>query len=222
MENSPNSLEKLFSVFGKPQTYLNLIYLFLTFPLGLTYFIILLTGLSLGFGLIVIWVGFLILAAVFALSWALTKFERQLAIVLLRVEIPQSPTLLIPGESIWQQVKRYFGNLQTWKGLAYLFIKFPLGVITFVISVTLLSLSMGLLFAPLIYPFAHMNIFYLRIDNLPLAVLCTVIGVFLTPLSLIVLNMTADLWARITKAMLGEPTKTAAPVEPAAPVTTQS
>jgi hypothetical protein len=217
MENSPNSLEKLFSVFTKPQTYLNLIYLFLTFPLGLTYFIILITGLSLGFGLMIIWVGFLVLAAVFALSWAMTLFERQLAIVLLRVDIPRTANRSIPGESIWRQFKRYFGNAQTWKGMAYLFVKFPLGIITFVLSVTLLSISLGLLLAPIIYPFVHINFYYVRIDNLPLAVLGTVVGVFLTPLSLYVLNMTADLWAGITKAMLGETQKEIPPVQPVSP-----
>jgi hypothetical protein len=207
MENAPSTLEKLFGVFAKPQTYLNLIYLFLAFPLGLTYFILLITAISLGFGLMIVWVGFLILAAVFALSWGLTLFERQLAIVLLRVDLPRATPISIPGETIFQQLKRYLGNSQTWKGLAYLFIKFPLGVITFVISVTLLSVSLGLLLAPVLYPFAHLNYYYIRIDSFPLSILGAVVGVFLTPLSLYILNLTADLWAKITIAMLGENTK---------------
>ena len=212
MDNSPNTLEKLFGVFTKPQTYLNLIYLFLTFPLGLTYFIILITGISLGFGLMIVWVGFLILAAVFALSWALTLFERQLAIVLLRIDLPRIASTAIPGETILQQLKRYLSSSQTWKGLAYLFIKFPLGIITFVLCVTLLSLSLGLLLAPVIYPFAHINFLNLRIDNFSLSVLAAFIGVFLTPLSLYLLNFTADLWAKFTKAMLGESAQNTAPV----------
>lgn len=213
MDNSPNTLEKLFGVFAKPETYLNLIYLFLTFPLGLTYFIILVTGISLGFGLMILWVGFLILAAVLALSWALILFERQLAIVLLRVDIPRVAVQSVPGESIFQQLKRYLANAQTWKGLAYLFIKFPLGVITFTLCVTLLSISLGLLLAPIMYPFVHINFYNFRIDNLPLSLLGMVAGAFLTPLSLHALNWTAELWARITASMLGEaPRRDAAPV----------
>ena len=45
METNP--LERLYGVFLKPQTYLNMLYLFLAFPLGLAYFVFLVTGLSL-------------------------------------------------------------------------------------------------------------------------------------------------------------------------------
>jgi hypothetical protein len=202
MENSPYSIQKIFSIFTNPKTYLNLIYLFLSFPLGLTYFIILVTGLSLGFGLLIIWVGLLILAAVLAISWACVHFERQLAIHLLKVELPQIETTTVPGETIFHQVKRYLVNPLTWKGLAYLFLKFPLGVITFVISVTLLSLSISLLLAPFIYPFWHLNYFFVRIDSLPVALVAFVAGVFMTPLSLYFLNLLAEVWAKFTKVML--------------------
>ena len=214
MDNSPNTIEKLFSVFAKPQTYLNLIYLFLTFPLGLTYFIILVTGLSLGFGLIIIWVGLLILAAVFAISWACVHFERILAIHLLNVQISQPAAVSVPAEPIFQQLKRYFSNPVTWKGIAYLFLKFPLGVATFVVCVTLLSLSFALLMAPFFYPFWNIDFFFTRINSLPVALVAMVVGIFLTPLSLHLLNLLAQLWAKVTAALLGSIEKpTSAPVQ---------
>lgn len=202
MDNSTYSLQKLFAVFARPQTYLNLIYLFLTFPLGLAYFIILITGLSLGLGLIIIWVGGLILAAVLALSWACVHFERQMAIHLLNIDIPEPPSTSVPSEPIFKRIKRYMMNPLTWKGLAYLFLKFPLGIGTFVICVTLLSLSFSLLLAPFLYPFWHLNFFLVRIDSFPLSIVAMVVGIFLTPLSLILLNLVADLWAKITAVML--------------------
>jgi hypothetical protein len=39
----------------------------------------------------------------------------------------------------------------TWKGLAYLFARFPLGILAFVIVVTWLSLTVGLIAAPFVY-----------------------------------------------------------------------
>ena len=201
MDNSTYSLQKLFSVFTRPQTYLNLIYLFLTFQLGLTYFIMLITGLSLGLGLIIIWVGVLILAAVLALSWACVHFERQMAIHLLKIDIPEPPSTSVPGEPIFQRMNRYLVNPLTWKGLAYLFLKFPLGIATFVICVTLLSLSFSLILAPFLVPFWHLNFFQVRIDSFSLSLMAMVVGIFLTPLSLILLNLVADLWAKITSAM---------------------
>ncbi len=217
MDNSPNSLLKLFNVFIRPQTYLNLVYLFLTFPLGLTYFIIFVTGVSLGIGLLIVWVGFLILVAVLALSWAFTIFERQLAINLLHIQIQQKPSTTVPGETILHQLKRLVTNSQTWKGMIYLFLKFPLGIITFSIAVALLSASFGLILAPLVYPFVPINFFDVQVNNLSLALVMMVVGIFLLPLSLYALNYMAELWGKVTEIFLGERVDTVTPTS--SPVT---
>ena len=206
MDNSNFSIQKLFGVFANPQTYLNLIYLFLTFPLGLAYFILLVTGVSLGFGLLIIWIGLLILAALLAISWACVHFERLLAIHLLKVNLPQQEIRSVPGETIFHRIRRYLTNPVTWKGLAYLLLKFPLGTISFVVAVTLLSISIALVFTPLVYPFWPVNIVFIRINSLPLALVAMVIGIFATPLSLHLLNLIAELWAKFTAVML-EPEK---------------
>ncbi len=80
--------EKFYGVFAQASTYLNLAYLYLTFPLGIAYFVFLVTGWSLGISLTIIWIGLLVLALVFAISWGLTAFERWLSAGLLRVNIP--------------------------------------------------------------------------------------------------------------------------------------
>jgi hypothetical protein len=218
MDNSPNSLLKLFNVFTYPQTYLNLVYLFLAFPLGLTYFIILITGISLGIGLLILWVGFLILVAVLALSWAFTIFERQLAINLLRIHIPQKPSTSVPGETVLHQLKRLATNSQTWKGMLYLFLKFPLGTITFTVAVTLLAVSFSLILAPVIYQFVPINFFYVQVNNFSLALLMMVIGIFALPLSLHALNYVAELWGKVSEIFLGERVEISTPTS--APVTT--
>jgi hypothetical protein len=218
MDNSPNSLLKLFNVFTYPQTYLNLVYLFLAFPLGLTYFIILITGISLGIGLLILWVGFLILVAVLALSWAFTIFERQLAINLLRIHIPQKPSMSVPGETVLHQLKRLATNSQTWKGMLYLFLKFPLGTITFTVAVTLLAVSFSLILAPVIYQFVPINFFYVQVNNFSLALLMMVIGIFALPLSLHALNYVAELWGKVSEIFLGERIEISTPTS--APVTT--
>lgn len=219
MDNSINSLQKLFIVFTRPQTYLNLVYLFLTFPLGIIYFTVLITGISLGIGLMIVWVGFLILVAVLALSWAFTIFERQLAINLLHISIPQKPSTAVPGETILHQLKRLVTNSQTWKGMLYLFLKFPLGIITFSVAVTLLAVSLSLILAPLLYQFVPVNFFDVEINSMSLALLMTVVGIFLLPLSLFALNFMADLWGKITEIFLGEQVNNPAPASsPVAPV----
>jgi len=43
-----------FGVVADPQSYLNIFYLLLAFPLGIAYFVFLVTGISVGTGLIII------------------------------------------------------------------------------------------------------------------------------------------------------------------------
>ena len=61
-----------------PRSYVNIFYLLLSFPLGLFYFVFLVTGISLGVGLTIIWVGIPILLLVLGGSWLLCKLERAL------------------------------------------------------------------------------------------------------------------------------------------------
>ena len=125
MESLKTYLVKFFGVAIRGQTYLNALYLFLAFPLGLVYFIFLMVGLSSGIGLTIVWVGLLILLVVFITWTALAAFERQMAIWLLREEIPPMSRQDLSGLTLWQQFKATVTNPVTWKGLVYLLAKFP-------------------------------------------------------------------------------------------------
>ncbi len=199
-----NPLERLYGVFAKPQTYLNLLYLLLAFPLGLAYFVFLVTGLSVGIGLIILWVGLLILAGVLALCWPLTLFERQMAISLLKVEIPPLTHAQENPGGVLQQIKNHLSNPATWKGIAFLFIKFPVGLASFIVTVTLGSLSLGLILAPLAYPWAHMNFGMWEINSMPAAAIACVAGLIVAPLSLHLFNLLAEWSGKLALIMLGD------------------
>ena len=62
---------RIFGAVIEPQSYVNILYLFLVFPLGIVYFMFLVTGLSLGFGLLIIWAGIPILMLVLMGTWPL-------------------------------------------------------------------------------------------------------------------------------------------------------
>lgn len=199
-----NPLERLYGVFVKPQTYSNLLYLLLAFPLGLAYFIFLVTGLSVGIGLIILWVGLLILAGVLALCWPLTLFERQMAVSLLKVEIPPITRSQENPQGILQQIKNHLSNPTTWKGIAFLFIKFPVGLASFIVTVTLGSLSLGLILAPLAYPWMHMNIGMWEINSMPAAAIACVAGLIVAPLSLHLFNLMAAWSGKLAVIMLAD------------------
>lgn len=215
MEDNP--LERLYIVFAKPQTYLNLLYLFLAFPLGIAYFVFLVTGISLGFGLLVIWIGAVILAGVLALCWPLTLFERQLAISLLHVDMPPRCDTTPSGGTLFEQAKAHLSNPATWKGIAFLFLKFPIGIASFVITVTLVSLSLGLLLAPLGYPWVQINIGNLRLSSMSAAMVAFCLGLVVAPFSLHFLNLMAGWLGQFAKIMLCNPV----PAQPQAPLPVQ-
>lgn len=62
----------------REQTYRNLLYLALAFPLGLAYFVGFVTGTALGVGLFITWVGLPILALTLAATTAVAGFEARL------------------------------------------------------------------------------------------------------------------------------------------------
>src|SRR5882672_7159507 len=81
-------LDIIFGPATDAQTYRNLFYLLLSFPLGIAYFVFLITGISLGTGLLVIFVGVPILIGMLFACQGLGAFERGMARSLLHLGIP--------------------------------------------------------------------------------------------------------------------------------------
>jgi hypothetical protein len=206
-------LKKFFGVAVNGQTYLNGIYLLLAFPLGLFYFIFLVTGLAMSIPLVIIWVGLLLLLIVFAAWYGMAAFERMLAIWLLREEIPPMVREDLSQKTLWQKFTATVQNPVTWKGLVFLLAKFPLGILSFVLQVTLVSVSISLLAAPLYYRYVQANVGITlygdgfnsiwMIDTLPEAILAFFAGVLVTLVSMHLLNGLAWVSGKFARVMLG-------------------
>lgn len=198
-----------FNSIGKSRTYLNILYLLIAYPLGIIYFIFIIVGLALGFGLFITWFGIPILVGVMYIWLGFAYFERNLAKTLLRIEIPYSSQRTSDKPSIWQTLKHRFTNSYTWKTFTYLLIKFPMGIVSFVILVVFISLTLSLIATPFAY------IFYTQGNipqcsgsdwcwtiNLPFAILAGIIGIFMIFISLLVFNGFAKASGLLAKALL--------------------
>ena len=194
----------VFGAFVRPQTYLNVLYLLLAFPLGLAYFVFLVVGLSVGFGLVIIWVGLPILLLVLAGSWVLTVFEREMAIRILKQEIPPMTRQDLSEARVWTRVKAHLANRVTWTGMLYLLVKFPLGVASFVLTVVLVYLSLGFLSAPITYRFTTVYFGSWDVDTLGEAFVLLPIGLLVGIVTPHVLNAVARISARFASLMLGD------------------
>jgi hypothetical protein len=214
METQNNPLSNFFAVAARGQTYLNALYLLLAFPLGLFYFIFLVTGLATGIPLIVVWVGLLILPLVFAAWYGFIAFERQMAIGMLREQIPPITYQDLSGKTLWQKFTAAFTNPVTWKGLLYLLAKFPLGTFSFIVIVTLLSVAAAFIGLPFYYQYVTSDIsmtfngvYYfnpaLLVDTMPEAIIGCLIGLLILLVSLHIFNGLAWVSGKFARFMLG-------------------
>src|SRR5579872_429724 len=89
-----------FSLISK--SFRNMLYLLLSFPLGLGYFVALVAGIALGIGTLIIWIGVPILIAIMIAWWYAAAFERHLATRLLRVSIAPMGTAAPASLQWWQ------------------------------------------------------------------------------------------------------------------------
>jgi hypothetical protein len=197
-------MRKYFGVVSRPQTYLNLVYLLLSFPLGILYFTFLVTGVSLGLPLIFFLVGVIILAAVVTVSWHMVSFERSMAISLLHIKIPPMSNEVSQPGTFWQRVRNTLVNPVTWKGLLFLLCKFPLGIINFVLVISILALVLVLLAAPFIYPWATYDLGFTVVNSLTEALLLTITGLLITPSGFHLLNYLARIQGEFARVMLGQ------------------
>jgi signal transduction histidine kinase len=141
-------MKRFFAPLGRGITYTRALYLILGLPLGVFYFVFLVTSLSLGVGLLIIWVGALILF-VAVLAWrGLGAVERGLADALLgeTIDPPVAPT--IAGTSYAKKARAILSDSYTWRSFAWLLLRFPLGIAGFVVTVVSIAITVGLFSAP--------------------------------------------------------------------------
>lgn len=201
-------------------TYLRILYLLLAGPLGTTYFVLLITGLSVGAGLAVIGVGLVILALTL-IGWLFAaQFERELAIHLLGAKIGPFSMPTREPMALWPRFLKTLREPTTWKSLAYLVLEFPFGVLSFSLTLVLLGLSLSLALSPIVYvgyiafapPGTQIQVgpgLHLSPGSHPFgiafldALAAGVVGAGLGLGSIVLLNGLGWAWARFAEQMLG-------------------
>jgi len=214
-----SALTRFFGVVVRPQTWLGILFHVLAFPLGLFYFVFLITGLSVGVGLVVVWVGIPILLVVAGAWWLFAAFERAQAHYLLGVAVPQAPREWENVDGIWGKLRAHFGSGATWLDLLYLFAKLVFGTVSFTLLVAAVSAVGWLLAIPF---FAVLNVPVVNgtwVPPLWFGILAVPLGILAFFVSLYVMNGWSWVCARWAEVMFRKgttPTAGAQPVPPSA------
>ena len=188
----------------------NLTYLFLSFPLGLAYFISIILGLALGFPLTLIFgigIPFLILTLWLSIQGA--ALERWLNDAMLGIPVRftfRTSSQLRFRDRLVAQLRDPYA----WRALLYLLLKFPFSLVALIMTVALLGVALALVYAPIGFltgtfskdfgvEFGWLSF---QVDSLQNAFAAAFVGLVLAAISFPILNLMAHWWGRFARVML--------------------
>ena len=192
-------VKRFLHVLVEPRSYLNALYLLTAFPLGFTYFAVLLGGAIVGAVLAGVLVGLLVLLAVLVAAWGFALLERELAIWLLGADVPPLSLPETDVVSPWRMLGRHLRRSTTWRSIAFLVIKLPFGI--FATSVTLALAGPPLV--GLVFPVVRLLSEGPTPNNIGLVIVPGGLSVVGLAIAFHVLNAIGRFWGRFAADMLG-------------------
>ena len=145
---------RFFGVAADGRTWGALFYLLLSLATGIFYFTWAVTGVALSGGFSVLIIGIPFIVLFFSSVRGLSLLEGRIVEAMLGVRMPRRPPYAArKGEPLLRRIGAMFTDPRTWSTLLYMLLMLPLGIVYFTLSVTLLSVSVGLAAAPLVKAF---------------------------------------------------------------------
>jgi len=202
---SLNGIRRLVQSILDGRTYGRILYLLLALPLGVAEFTFLVTAISFGFGTAITLIGIPVLVgSVYAWRW-IADVERRLIGRLTEVEIasPYRPDPV--GGRWWTGFAARLADPATWKDLAFLLLQFPLGILSFSVTVAVFGFGLRLLIAPVYYePFADGDwIAWLNVDTLGVALALVPVGALILFVGIPALGALGRLYGWLALQLLG-------------------
>jgi hypothetical protein len=180
-------LGRFFGIALDPSAYGALFYLFLSLATGILYFTLVVTGISLTFGLLILIVGIPFALLFLGVVRAISLAEGRMVEGLLGERMPRRPRMVGAEGNLWQRIKSWLTDYRTWTTMLYMVLQLPLGVIYFTVMVTSLSVSAGIIAAPFVQMLTNEPVFrgfeygyYVEPWAMPLMVAAGVVGLFVS------------------------------------------
>ncbi|HVI59072.1 MAG TPA: sensor domain-containing protein [Luteimonas sp.] len=141
---------RFFGVAADPRAYAALFYMVLSLATGIFYFtwVVAGTSMSAGFAVLIIGIPFLILFL--GSIRMLSLLEGRIVEVMLGERMPRRPLYGARGRPLLERIKDMFLDPRTWSTILYFLAMLPLGIVYFTLAVTLLTLSVACIAAPLL------------------------------------------------------------------------
>lgn len=144
------ALGRFFGVALEPRTYAALFYMLLSLATGIFYFTWVVTGASLSLGLSVLIIGVPFAILFFGSVRVLSLVEGRLVEAMLGERMPRRPLYASTNATLMGRIAEMFTDPRTWATMLYMLLMLPLGILYFTLAVTLLSVSLAFIFAPVV------------------------------------------------------------------------
>ena len=141
---------RFFGVIADTRTYASLFYMLLSLATGIFYFTWVVTGISMSFGLAILIIGIPFVILYFGSVRVLSLVEGRIVEVMLGERMPRRPLYEARGKPWLQRIADMFTDPRTWSTQLYFLLMLPLGTAYFTVAVTLLSVSLAFIAAPLL------------------------------------------------------------------------
>ena len=158
--NTESAIARFFGVYSDARAWGALLYMLIAFVTGIFYFTWAVTGfsLSVSFALFIFGLPFVLL---FFLSVrGLALLEGRLVEGLLGVRMPRRPLFTQQNLKWLDRLKELAMDRHTWFSILYMLIQFVLGIIYFVLFVTVVSLSLSAIAIPFLQEWWEMGAIY--------------------------------------------------------------
>jgi len=142
-------------VLFNPKTYATILYFLLALPLGIIYFTIAITGLTLSIGLTPIFIGIPLFFGVAKLLNGIVSFEQSMIRQILGLPAAPAPYISneqsVEGQGWFMRIVRGFDGGLFIRNLLLVLLRFVTGIVFFSITVTVIALALGFIALPVVH-----------------------------------------------------------------------
>ena len=141
---SRTAFGRFFAVYSDSRTWTALFYMLLAIVTGIFYFTTTVAGLSMSAGLMIMIIGIPVFLLFVGFTRVLALAEGRLIEGLLGQRMPRRPLYPSKGMPIMERIKEMLTDRRTWTTMFYFMLMLPLGILYFMIAITGIAVSLGL------------------------------------------------------------------------------
>jgi uncharacterized membrane protein len=199
-------LTRFFGVFTDARAWGSVLYMLISLITGTLYFSWAVTGISLSASMIIMIFGIPLAALIFLSFRGLAWLEGRIVEALLGVRMPRRPVFTRKDITWVEKLKAIFASKITWFSTLFLFLQFPLGIIYFVLFITLFAVGLAFIAVPVLQYVYHLPMFWwdgvghlFEPWTMPLFVLA---GIILLTTNMHIAKGLGSLHAKLARALL--------------------